>query len=80
MRILQLFIPIFFLASKVAIAQQTSTVEVSTRNMADGTCFYLQDAATNKVYDSAVVKDNRFTLKAQLDTDATQAIVFKKKL
>lgn len=78
MHSIQLFIPIFFVASMTATAQQTSTVEVTTRNMADGTLFYLQDALTNKVYDSAVIKDNRLSLKTQLDTDATQVMVYEK--
>lgn len=78
MRSIPLFIFLFFLESKSATAQQKSTVEVSTRNIANGTQFYLQDATTNKVYDSGVIKDNRITLEALLTKDAIQAMVYEK--
>jgi peroxiredoxin len=78
MRSVSVFLLIFPFAIKSAIAQHTSTVEVTTRNMADGTRFYLQDSETNRVYDSAFVKDNHFVLKAQLDKDATQVMLYEK--
>lgn len=60
-------------------SQHVCTVEVTTKNIADGTWFYLQDAETNNIYDSTQAKANTFTLKAMLDKEATQAMVYEKK-
>jgi peroxiredoxin/ribosome-associated translation inhibitor RaiA len=72
------FIVIFLLVVKVTKAQQICTIEVTTRNIANGTRFYLREADTEKLYDSAIINDNRFTLKAQLDKDATRAMLYEK--
>jgi peroxiredoxin len=60
-------------------SQQHCTVQVTTKNITDGTWFYLQDSETNYVYDSAQAKGNTFTLHATLDKEATQALVYEKK-
>lgn len=65
--------------TSLGVAQQPCTVQVTTKNIADGTWFYLQDAETNNIYDSAQAKANTFTLKAMLDKEATQAMVYEKK-
>jgi thiol-disulfide isomerase/thioredoxin len=67
-----------FVFSLAGTAQQTCTVQVTTKNIADGTLFYLKDSKTDLVYDSAEAMGNRFTLKASLDKEATQALVYEK--
>ncbi|TAD82834.1 MAG: AhpC/TSA family protein [Bacteroidetes bacterium] len=67
------------LIALTGIAQQTCTVEVTTKNIPNGTWFYLADSETNATYDSAQANNNKFTLRAALDKEAVQAIVYEKK-
>jgi thiol-disulfide isomerase/thioredoxin len=79
LKIARLFLLLGLTFSFAGLSQQTCSVHVTTKNIADGTWFYLQDTETDVVYDSAQAKGNRFTLEAKLETETTQALVYEKK-
>lgn len=72
------FYAIACLCCNFALAQTTTRVEVTTLGNSNGAVFYLEDASTNKLLDSAVVYNNQVVLKADYQGSALMANLFEK--
>ena len=69
---------LFVILSAYCFSQKSSnfSLQGKTRDIPDGTVLLLQDMLTNKVIDSAVVKNNSFLLETKLGSFPVEVVLF----